>query len=81
MGGPLHGICHSSQLLLIFVFNFCQFDYYVSSVFFLGFILFGAQRFLDLADYFLSRVREVFGYYLFEYFLRFFLALLLLGPL
>ena len=30
---------------------------------------------LDLADYFLSHVREVFSYYLFKYFLRSFLSL------
>ena len=38
-------------------------------------------HFLDLIDYFLSHVREVFNYDLFKYFLRPFLYLLLLGPL
>ena len=32
--------------------------------------------FLDLVDYFLSHVREIFSYYLFQYFLRSFLLLL-----
>ena len=31
--------------------------------------------FLDLVDYFLSQIREVFNYYPFKYFLRFFLSL------
>ena len=38
-------------------------------------------RFLDMIDYFLSHVTEVFNYDLFKYFLRPFLYLLLLGPL
>ena len=37
--------------------------------------------FLDLLDYFLSHIREFFNYYLFKYFLRSFLSLLLLGHL
>ena len=45
------------------------------SVFLLGFFLPGTLCFLDLLDYFLSRVREVFRYYLFKYFLRSFLSL------
>ena len=40
------------------------------SVFLIGFILPGTLCFLDLVDYFLSHVREVFSYYLFKYFLR-----------
>ena len=35
----------------------------------------GSLRSLDLADYFLSHVRQVFSYYLFKYFLRSFLSL------
>ena len=42
-------------------------------VFHLGFILFGTLGFLDLCDYFLPHFREVFSYYLFEYFLMAFL--------
>ena len=39
-------------------------------------------HFLDLIDYFLSDIREVFNYNLFEYFLiPFFFSLILLGPL
>ena len=44
-------------------------------VFFLGFILLETLCFLDLVDYFLSHVREVFSYYVFKYFLRSFLSL------
>ena len=39
-------------------------------MFFLGFILPGTLCFLDLVDYFLSRVQEVFSYHLFKYSLR-----------
>ena len=39
-------------------------------VFLLGFILSETLCFLDLVDYFLSRVRGVFSYYLFKYFFR-----------
>jgi len=42
-------------------------------VFSLGFILFGTLGFLDLGDYFLSHLGEVFNYYLLKYFLMFFL--------
>ena len=45
------------------------------SVFLLGFILPGTLYFLDLVDYFLSHVREVFNFYLFKYFLESFLSL------
>ena len=44
-------------------------------VFLLGFILPGILCFLDLVDYFISHVQEVFSYYLFKYFLRSFLSL------
>ena len=42
-------------------------------MFLLGFILYGTLCFLDLDDYFLSQVREVFNFDLFKYFLRAFL--------
>jgi len=58
-----------------FVSNFCQFNYYVSQCVFLDFILPGILYFLDLIDYFLYYVRELFSYYLFKYFLRCFLSL------
>ena len=83
MGAPLYGFCHFSfvafnilSLSLIFVslITVCL------SMFLLGFILPGTLCFLYLVDYFLSHVREVFSYYLFKYFLRSFLSLLLLGP-
>ena len=44
-------------------------------VFLLGFILYGTLHFLDLGDYFLFYVREVFNSNLFRYFLRPFLFL------
>ena len=44
-------------------------------VFLLGFTLTGTLCFLDLVDYFLSHVGEVFSYYLFKYFLWSFLSL------
>ena len=78
MGVPLYIICHFSlvsfnilSLSLIFVslITMCL------SVFLLGFILPGILCFLDLLDYFLFRVWEVFSYYLFKYFLRSFLSL------
>ena len=45
------------------------------SVFLLGSILPQTLCFLDLVDYFLSNVREVFSYYLLKYILKFFLSL------
>ena len=76
MGIPLCVICCFSlaafkicSLCLIFVnlINMCL------GVFHLGFILFGTLGFLDLGDYFLPHFREVFNYYLLEYFLMAFL--------
>ena len=71
MGIPLCVICCFSlaafnicSLCLIFVnlINMCL------GVFCLGFILFGTLCFLDLGDYFLPHFREVFNYYLLQYF-------------
>ena len=53
----------------MFVFNFCQVDYYVS-LFLLGFILSGTLSFPDLVDNFLSHFREAFSYCLFKIFLQ-----------
>ena len=81
MGIPLYVICCFSlaafnifSLCLIFacLINTCL------SVFHLGFILctlLSSLHFLDLIDYFLSNVVEVFNYNLFKYFLRSFLFL------
>ena len=44
------------------------------SMFFLGSILPGTLHFLNLVDYFLFHVREVFSYYLFKHFLGSFLS-------
>ena len=43
-------------------------------VFLRGFILPGTMCFLDLVDYFLSYISEVFIYYVFKYLLRSFLS-------
>ena len=60
----------------MFVFNFCLFDYSVS---WFGppwvYPSWDSLCFLDLVDYFLSHVQEVFSYYLFKYFLKSFLSL------
>ena len=63
-------------LPIIFVFNFCQFDYYVSQRFSPWvFPVWESLRFLDLGGYFLFHVREVCNYNLFKYFLGSFLSL------
>ena len=78
MGIPLYVICCFSlaafnifSLYLIFdsLINMCL------GVFLLGFILYGTLCCLDLIDYFLSHIREVFNYNLFKYFLSPFLFL------
>ena len=72
MGIPLYVICCFSlaafkifSLYLIFdsLINMCL------GVFLLGFTLYGTLHFLDLTDYVLSHIREVFNYNLFKYFL------------
>ena len=74
MGVPLYVICHFPlvaldilSLPLIFV-SLCL------VVFLLGFSLPGTLCFLELVDYFLPHVSEVFSYYLYKYFLRSFLS-------
>ena len=74
MGVTLYVICHSSLI----AFNSLSLSVLITmclGVFLLGFFLPGTLCFLDLVDYFLSHVREVFNYYLFKYFLRFLLSL------
>jgi len=62
-------------LMLIFVFNFRHFDYCVSQcVPSWVHPAWNTLFFLDLVDYFLSNVREVFSYYVFKYFLGSFLS-------
>ena len=68
MGVPLYAICYfslgaSNILCLTFV------SLITMCLSYLG--LFG---FLDLVDYFLSHVGEIFSYYVFKYFLRSFLS-------
>ena len=61
---------------LISIFNFCQFGFYVSPcVPPWVYTAWDSLYFLDLADYFLSHVPEVFSSCLFRYFLRSFLSL------
>ena len=78
MGVPLYVIC--CFLLLDFnIFSLsliCQFDYCVSQhVPPWVYPALHSLCFLDLGDCFLSHVREIFSYFLFKYFLRFFLSL------
>ena len=62
-------------LSIIFVFNFCQVDYYVSRrVSPWVYPAWDSLCFLHLGGYFLSHVREVFDYNLFKYFLGSFLS-------
>ena len=63
----------------IFSFSliFVNFIIMCFSIFFLEFIQPKTLYFLDLGDCFFADVREIFSYYLFKYFLRFFLSLLL----
>ena len=78
-GVPLYVICHFPLV----AFSFCQFDYYMSQCA-LPWVYptWDSLCFLDLVDYFISHVNEVFSYYLFKYFLSSFsLSLLLLRPL
>ena len=73
MGVPLYVICCFSLV----AFNILSLSLIVVSlivVFLFVFLLPGTLCFLDLVDYFLSHVREVFSYYLFKYFLRSFLS-------
>ena len=75
MGVPWHVICHSSLV----AFNSLSLSF-VSLITMSQCVLpwiypvWDTLCFLDLADYFLSHVREVFSYYLFKYFLRSFLS-------
>ena len=70
VGFPLlHLIFFSLYLIFDNLINMCL------GVFLLGFITYGTLRFLELIDYFLSRIREVFNYNLFKYFLSPFLFL------
>ena len=81
----MYVICHFSSVvfnILTLSLIFCQFDYYASQC--VPPWVYSAWDFLcflDLVDYFLSRVQEVLSFYLFKYFLRSFLSLFLLGPL
>ena len=66
-------IC-SLSLIFVSLINMCL------STFFLEFVQYGTLHFLNVYGYFLSHVREVFGCYLFRYFLQPFLSLLFWHP-
>ena len=79
MGVLLYGICHFSCVvfnLLSLSLIFASFITMCLGVFLLGSNLPGTLCFLDLVGYFFSHVREVFSYYHFKYFLRFFISFL-----
>ena len=74
-------ICHFPLVVLNILSSSLIFVYLITmylSMFLLVFILPGALCFLDLADCFISHVKEVFSYYLFQYFLTYSLSFLLL---
>ena len=77
MGIPLYVICCFSLPAFNIFSLYLIFDNLINMylVFLLGFILYGTLHFLDLIDYFLSHVMEVFNYTLFKYFLSPFLFL------
>ena len=59
----------------IFVFNFCQLDFYVSLCIPPWFYpAWNSLHFLELVDCSLSHVMKFFNYYLFKYFLRDFIS-------
>ena len=67
-------------LIFFFVFSLCQFDYMCLGVFLLGinpsvYPVWDSLHLLDLIDYFLSHVGEIFNYNLFKIFLIPFLFL------
>ena len=78
MGIPFYVICCFSLAAFNIFSLYLTFDSLINmclGVFLFGFILYGTLCFLDLIDYFLSHVGEVFDYNLFKYFLRPFLFL------
>ena len=78
MGVPLYVICHFPLVafnILSLSLIFVSLNTICLGVFLLGFILPGTLCFLDLVNYSLSHVREVFSYYLLTYFLESFLSL------
>ena len=78
MGIPLYVICCFPFAAFNIFSLYLIFDSLINmflGVFLLGFILHGTLRFLDLIDYFLSHIREVFNYNFFKYFLSPFLFL------
>ena len=81
MGIPLYVICCFSLAAFNIFSLYLTFDSLINmclGVFLLGFILLGTLCFLDLTNYFLSHITEVFNYILFRYFLSLFLFLFFL---
>ena len=73
-----YSVYHQESSLVGFNLFFISLINLYLSMFLLVFILPGALCFLDLADCFISHVKEVFSYYLFQYFLTYSLSFLLL---
>ena len=85
MGVPLYVICHFSladlNIFSLSLISFWQLDYcmpqcvppWIYSTW--DFLCF-----LDLVDYFLSHIKEIFSYYLFKYFLRSYFSLFFWDP-
>ena len=70
MGVPLYAICYFSPG----AFNILSFCLIVISLVTMCLSYRGLFVFLDLVDYFLFHVGEIFSYYVFKYFLRSFLS-------
>ena len=70
MGVPLYAICYFSPG----AFNILSFCLIVISLITMCLSYLGLFVFLDLVDYFLFHVGEIFSYYVFKYFLRSFLS-------
>ena len=78
MGIHLYVICCVSLAAFNIFYLYLIFDSLINMcpcMFLLGFILWNSLCFLDLIDYFLSHIREVFNYNVFKYFLSPFLFL------
>ena len=73
----LYAICHFSLVAFKFYLSltFVSLITVCLGAFLIGFIFPGTLCFLNLFDYFLPHVWDVFSYYLFKYFLRSFLSL------
>ena len=69
MGIPFYVICCFTLVVLVFSFNFCHYDWYVSHHVWV-YPICDLMCFLDLNEHLLSQFREVFRYNPLEYFLK-----------